>query len=181
MNIQKEKALKYIKELDNSIKKKHPDFKRSYSYKPIEKIIKKTDAKYLLKYDKVRVKTFLFGTTKDYSIQTVDINFPQFESDIVDYLLLKSQQRLLRRISSRISKLNCYYRRPSELFARFIEGMYIDFGRVDSIAPFAVDRFILLLREGYYRELADFINKFFDIEPASDETEEDEQIISYSY
>ena len=47
----KENILKEITKLTNEIKNKYPDFKKTYTYPKLEKIIKKTDAKYLLKYE----------------------------------------------------------------------------------------------------------------------------------
>ena len=153
--------LSEIKKLSSDIKKTYPDFKRSEPYKPIEKIIKKTDAKYLLKYDRVKVKTAFFGSVNDYSINTLDKDFPQFNTDIKNYILLKSKQRMLKRISSRINRLDNYYKRPSELFARFVEALFIDTNKVTQIAPYAYLVFCKELTNDKYLELAEFINKFF--------------------
>ena len=72
----------------------------------------------MLKHD--RVKVLGFFSSKIYSID--DIKFStEITSDEIDYLILKSKQRALKRINSRISKLNCYYNSNTELFARSIE------------------------------------------------------------
>lgn len=161
LNTHRDEVLKRIKEIDKEIKSKFPDFKRSYPYSKFEKLIKKTDAKYLLKYDKVRVKTMFLGSTKDYYIKTIEEDFPQFDESIINYIKLKSQQRVLKRIAGRISRLNSYYKRPTELFARFVEGLFIDTNRVSEIAPYTYLVFCKELTLNRYLELADFINNFF--------------------
>lgn len=153
----REEALNEIKQLDKQIKLHYPEFKRSYPFKPFDSALKKTDAVYLLKYDRVKVKTGFFKSTQEYSVKTFEKDFPQFNEHIKTYVLLKSQQRLLKRISSRIGRLNRYYKRPSELFARFVQGLYADKSFVGQIAPNAFYQFNKLLNEGYYYELGDFL------------------------
>lgn len=150
-----------IKNLTSQIKEIYPDFKRSEPYKPIEKVIKKTDAKYLLKYDNVCVKTMFLNKTKNYSISTIDVDFPHFKEEVKLYIQLKSQQRIQKRISSRITRLNNYYKRPSELFARFVEALFVDTNKVTQIAPYTYLAFCKQLTLNKYGKLADFINKFF--------------------
>lgn len=157
----KETVSAQIKQITKSIKEIYPDFKRSEPYKKIEKEIKKTDAKYLLKYDKVCVKTMFSSKTRNYSITDVRTDFPQFDDVIADYLILKSKQRLLKRISAKINRLNSYYKRPSELFARFVEALFANTNKVSEIAPYAYLVFCNELAHNRYPELADFINKFF--------------------
>lgn len=152
----KMEVVQKIKVLDKNIKEKYPSFKRSEPFKPIEKVIKKTDAKYLLKYDRVKVKGGWFRKDKVFSVYDVGDFFPDFESYIADYILIKSQQRLQRRLSSRISRLNKYYCRPSELFARFVEGIYRDEELIKRLAPVAYKRFFELVDEGYYPHMSDF-------------------------
>ncbi len=161
LNSHRDASLAEIKVLDKKIKSKYPDFKRSYPFKPFDNPLKKTDAKYLLKYDRVKVRTPFLGRIKMYSVKTFADDFPQFDDLIGTYILLKSHQRVLKRISSRINRLNRYYKRPSELFARFIEGLYIDRNFVGALAPNASVRFKELLNEGYYFELREFTDRFF--------------------
>lgn len=161
LNARRNEILEQIKQTDKKIKSIYPDFKRSYAYPKFEKVIKKTDAKYLLKYDKVRVKTMFTGKTKDYSTKTLEEDFPQFEESVHQYIRLKAQQRALKRVASRISRLNSYYNRPTELFARFVEGLFIDTNMVSEIAPYTYLVFCKELAMNRYLELADFINKFF--------------------
>lgn len=157
LKMHRNEVLHQIKNLDGKIKAKYPDFKRSYPFKPLDNPLKKTEAKYLLKYDRVKVKTPFLRREKEYSIKTFPTDFPQFEETIHTYIQLKSQQRILKRISSRINRLNRYYERPSELFARFVEGVFIDKDFVSNIAPTAYKRFFELLYSGYYPELGEFL------------------------
>ena len=150
-----------IKQLDKSIKELHPDFKRSYPYPAFDKIIKKSDVKYLLKYDRVIVKTTFLGKTREYSIKNIDEDFPGLSAEIRNYIKIKSCQRALKRISSRLNRLNSYYSRPSELFARFVEGLFIDTNKISEIAPYTYLVFCKELADNKYLELADFINNFF--------------------
>lgn len=158
---QRARILDQIKSLDKNIKINYPDFKRSYDYPLFIKSINKTDAKYLLKYDRVQVKTMFFGANKIYSIQNIDIDFPSLDSSIKDYIRLKALQRKLKRISARLNKLEKYYKRPTELFARFVEGLFIDTNKVAEIAPYTYLVFCNELSKNRYLYLADFINKFF--------------------
>ena len=70
-----------------------------------------------MKYDRVKVRD-AFGI-KIYSVD--ELEKYELEECVKNYLLLKSAQRMLRRINSRISRLNRYYNNPSELFSRSIE------------------------------------------------------------
>ena len=157
----RDKVTKEIKELSALIKNDYPDFKRSYPYKKFEKAIKSTDAKYLLKYDRVKVKVFLSTKTILYSVDTVEKDFPNLEAHAYNYIRIKSKQRTLKKISSRINRLNSYYKRPSELFARFVEGLFIDTQKVSELAPHAYLVFCKQLSQNKYLELADLINNFF--------------------
>lgn len=157
----KDEISEEIKTLSKEIKEVYPDFKRSEPYKKIEKDIKKTDAKYLLKYDRVCVKTMFSTKTRNYSITGIDADFPEFNKIQKSYLILKSKQRMLKRISGRINRLNNYYKRPTELFARFVEALFVDTNRVSEIAPYTYLVFCKELAQNRYLELADFINKFF--------------------
>ena len=60
--------LEKIKEIDYQIKQTYPEFRRSYPFEKFERLLKKSDAKYLLKYDKVKVRTPFLRRIKVYSI-----------------------------------------------------------------------------------------------------------------
>jgi len=158
---QKSKISQEIKNLDKKIKENYPDFKRSYDYPCFTKLINKTDAKYLLKYDRVQIKTMFFGANKLYTINNIDEDFPNLNEDVKNYIRIKALQRKLKRVSSRLNKLEKYYRRPTELFARFIEGLFIDTNKVAELAPYTYLVFCKELTNNKYYYLADFINKFF--------------------
>ena len=106
-----------IKDLTKQIKSEYPDF--SPNYGPFEKYIKKMEYKHLLKHDKVKVLNgFWF---KLYSIDNFEKDFPNENQYIKYYLKLLSTKRALKRINSRISRLNKYYNSPTELLARSLE------------------------------------------------------------
>ena len=157
----RESVLKDIKCLDNEIKSYYSDFKRAYKYPLFDKVISKTDAKYLLKYDRVLVKTMFFGKNKLYAVKNVDLDFPELEISARNYIKIRSKQRALKRIGGRLKRLDNYYRRPTELFARFVEALFIDTNKVTEIAPYTYLVFCKELSQGRYLELADFINNFF--------------------
>lgn len=157
----REQTLDEIKAISNVIKQNYPDFKRSYPYQKFEKIIKKTDAKYLLKYDLVQVKVMFLTKPKIYSVKTVDFDFPQLDEQVRNYIKLKAKQRTLRKITSRINRLDKYYTRPTELFARFVEALFVDTNAVSEIAPYTYLVFCKELTNNRYLELADFISNFF--------------------
>lgn len=123
------------KDLENEIQKRvtvlqemYPNFKKSSACSVIENKIK-YPAKYLLKYDNVKV---LF---KVYSVNDLKEDFPLLRNDFVAYIELKSLQRRLRKVNSRISKLNKYYNQPCELWAHFFELYFTNNEKAVSIAP----------------------------------------------
>lgn len=149
-----------IKNLDEKIKSKFPSFKRSKPFKEFNKAIKGTNLKYLLKYDKVKIcPWFLFGKAEILSISNIDKDFPNLNPAFADYIRLKSLLRRQKKISARILKLQNYYKRPTELFARFVEGLYINKNIVFELAPNAYHRFFELLEMNYYGELKTVFKK----------------------
>ena len=117
-----------IKDIAGKIKKIKPDFKLSETDKSIERNIN-YPLKYLLKYDRVKF------AGKLYSLDKLD-EYRLGEAEIL-YLLLKSKQRAVKRINSRISKLNRYYNNPTELFARFLDSYYTKSEYTKRTAPIA--------------------------------------------
>jgi hypothetical protein len=91
--------------------------KFSIDTKQLEKNIKNTKLKYLLKYDKVKLLDG-FKTTQ------LSIDLLGYSTDIEIYLHLSSKKRALKKIHSKITRLNKYYNSPTELFARSFE-LYI--------------------------------------------------------
>ncbi len=153
LSYHKEQIKKKIKELDIEIKKEYPQFQRSKNFKELEKLVRKTNAKYLLKYDRVKIKGWFFQCPKIISIDTIEQDFPDLKPSIIAFIRLKSYQKKQNRVSQRINKLNKYYERPTELFARFVEGVYIDEEKIKELAPKSFERFYELLNENYYGEL----------------------------
>ena len=129
----KEELTRDIQNYSKIIKSKYPDFKLSENYNNIEKKFS-NPLKYLLKYDKISYFK---------NIYSVDEAKNQFNLTEVEhcYLKLKSKQRYLKRINSKINKLNKYYNNLSELFARFIELYYTNRETALEIAPLACKKF----------------------------------------
>jgi len=154
----KERIKEKISEYDKIIKKYYPKFRRSQKFKEFEKYIKHSDAKYLLKYDRVKVMGGFFQLfPKLYTINTIEQCFPDMPEAFAAYIRLKSLTKKQARVTARINKINKYYKRPTELFARFVEGLYLDREWVEAIAPFTCEKFFELLDNGYYGNLKDVI------------------------
>ena len=115
--IKKDELSDKIKTYHEYIESKMGKFSINKPFNDIEKCLKKSNYRYLLKYDRVKVRD-AFGI-KIYSVD--ELEKYELEECVKNYLLLKSAQRMLRRINSRISRLNRYYNNPSELFSRAIE------------------------------------------------------------
>ena len=127
----KKDELKFqIKSLSASIKAIYPEFKISIPFKPIEKTFKLPE-KYLLNYDRVKV----FNTI--YSVGSLTTE--HFSNEQIAYIKLKSKQRALSRVNSRISKLNRYYSSYTELLARFCELYFLKPKECQKLAPKAYE------------------------------------------
>lgn len=153
LKIHKEQVKKKIKVLENEIKVDYPNFMRSKKFKEFDKYIKKSKAKYLLKYDRVKFISPFLRREEIFSIDNLERDFSDMPRAFAACLRLKSNQRKQARISRKINHYEKYYSKPTELFARFIEGLYLDYTRTKSIAPLACERFFILLECGHYSEL----------------------------
>ena len=153
LHAHKEQVKAKIKKLEAEIKKDYPKFMRSKKFKEFDKYIKKSKAKYLLKYDRVKLVSPFLRHVEIFSIDQLEQDFPEMPNAYCAYIRLKSAQKKQARISKRINHLNNYYSKPTELFARLIEGLYLDSEHTKNIAPIATQRFFELLEENYYREL----------------------------
>ena len=138
---------------DKEIKKYYPNFQRSKKFKEFDKYIKRSKAKYLLKYDAVKFVTPFLRRIEVFSINNIEVDFPDMPTAFQAYLKLRSAQRKATRISARINKINKYYEKPTELFSRFVECLYLDEARAHALAPHCAKRFYELLDSGYYHEL----------------------------
>ena len=122
----KNEVHKDITELHKKLKVDYPNLKLTSPYFPIEKTIK-IPFNYLIKYDRVKYFNSLLSVK--------ELNKYNLSNSQQDYINLKSKQRKLKRINSRISALNRYYNQPSELFARFIEMYITDINKTKTYAP----------------------------------------------
>lgn len=152
----KDRVKSRILEYEKIIKNYYPKFQRSKKFKEFDKYIKKSEAKYLLKFDRVKLVKggFFRKTVKLYTIENIEKDFTDMPKAFAAYIRLKSCQKKQSRISSRINRYKKYYEKPAELFARLVEGLYLDKEWVEAIAPNVTKRFYELLNSGYYKELA---------------------------
>ena len=157
MKLQKENIKESIKTYEQIVRNKYPNFKRNEKFKPFLNYARFSDAKHLLKYDAIKVLHWF--SYKTYSIMNIEQEFPDMPKEFVSYLKLKSCQRKQASISRKINKMTKYYKEPTELFARFVEGLYIDKEEVISLAPYTYNKFKELFLQGYYYPL----NKLFEI------------------
>lgn len=149
-----------IVEYEKIIKERYPKFMRSKKFKEFDKYIKGSKAKYLLRHDRVKlISGILFKKVEVYTIDNIEKDFVDMPKEFVAYIRLKSCQKRQTRVSARINKLKKYYAKPTELFARLIEGLYLDPERVRSVAPHSYKRFYELLEDDYYPHL----RRLFDI------------------
>ncbi len=143
-----------IKEYEKIIKERYPKFQRSKKFKEFDKYIKNSNAKYLLKYDRVKlINCGISQKTQYLSIDNLETDFCDMPSEFAAYIRLRSCQKRQSRISAKINRLKKYYSKPTELFARFVEGLYLDNHKIAQIAPNCTKRFYELLDCGYYKEL----------------------------
>lgn len=124
-------------------------------FKSLESLIEKKEYKYLLKYDRVKVlRGFSF---KYYAINTLEV-----EDKIKIYLILKSKQRFLKRIMSKINKLNKYYNQPSELWARSFETYLMEKNFFAQKAPLLFARLEYLLKVNENSILSNYVKIYFN-------------------
>lgn len=154
----KDRIKEEIKKYVQIIKKDYPKFLRSKKFKEFDKYIKKSKARYLLKYDRIKLIEGIFKkTSKIYSVSTVEKDFPDMPEAFAAYIKLNSLQKKQTRVSARINRLRKYYTKPTELFARLVEGIYLDKEWVCAIAPYTSARFFELLDSGHYGKLKEVI------------------------
>lgn len=154
LELHKSMVKERIRAYENIIKEYYPKFMRSKRFKEFDKYIKGSNARYLLKYDRVKIVNRGFNKKIEfYSIDNLGKDFCDMPPAFAAYIRLKSCQKKQTRISSKINRLNKYYSKPSELFARFVEGLYINNEKVKTLAPNTCKRFYDLLESGYYLEL----------------------------
>ena len=121
---QSEATKQEIKALESKIKDVYPQFTANSSVKYIDDFLKKSELYYLTKYDNVKILNGF--SSKVISIANIDEACVNTPLAIKEYLVLKSRQRYLKRVNSKISRLNRYYNSPTELFARAVENYFIN-------------------------------------------------------
>ena len=150
-----------IAQFERIIKDKYPAFQRSKKFVEFNRYIKGSNARYLLKYDRVKLHSGCFvRKTQFYTIDNIENDFPDMPKEFAAYIRLNSCRKKQARVSSKINKINKYYSKPTELFARFIEGLYINKEKVQILAPNCYKRFFELLNAGYYKELSNVFYSF---------------------
>ena len=150
----RDKIRAQIKKQEFIIKEDYPEFQRSKPFREFERFIKKSEARYLLKYDRVKILGgFWRNRERIITIDGLERDFPEIPCALAACIRLKSVQRKGARISARINRYKKYYERPTELFARFVEGLYMDKEWTQALAPVTSKIFYSLLDSGYYTEL----------------------------
>ena len=150
-----------IKSMQSAIQRDFPEFQRSKKFTQFEQYVKNSDAKYLVKYDAIRLmQGFFFKKERVISVKNLENDFPDMPKAFQTYIRLCSMQRKQSRITRRINKLNKYYTKPTELFARFVQAYFTNPETVSTIAPKTTKRFKFLLNDGYYKELKEFFEIF---------------------
>lgn len=155
--VMKENIKQSINTYEKQIKTTYPEFKRNEKFKSFIKYSRHSDIKHLMKHDAVKVLSWF--TYKTYSIMNIENEFPDTPQEFVSYLKLKSCQRRQASVARKINKLRKYYKEPTELFARFIEGLYLDINKVKELAPYTYN----LFKQQYYDNSYPHLNKIFEI------------------
>ncbi len=157
----KEEASNQIKGMQSAIRKDYPNFMRSKKFPEFEKYIKGSDAKYLVKYDAIRImQGFFFKKERILTVKNIETDFPDMPKAFQLYIRLCSMQRKQSKITRRIGKLNKYYEKPTELFARYVQSYFSTPETISTVAPNTTKRFNDLLSCGYYKELKDLFDIF---------------------
>lgn len=157
----KEETSNTIKSMQSAIKRDYPDFLRSKKFPEFEKYIKNSKAKYLVKYDAIKLmQGFFFKKERILTVKNLENDFPDMPKAFQIYIRLCSMRRKQAKITRRINKLNKYYEKPTELFARFVQAYFTTPETISTIAPLAAKQFNVLLDSGYYKELKDLFEIF---------------------
>lgn len=145
-----------IKKSSSLIKQTYQNFNISKPFEILEKRIKKTPYKYLLKHDIVKLVDFF--STKILSINDLDKERFSLDDESIEYIRLKSLQRKLNKLNNRISKLNKYYNSTTELFARSIEFYILETPVVSAKTPLLKAKLDEILRTNKIPHLTNLVN-----------------------
>ncbi len=146
----KEKINEKIKQEREIIKEYYPDFQVCKKFREFDKFIRHSNAKYLLKYDRVLIKGGWFSKDTTISVKTLKNDFPTMPEEYIAYIKMKSYERHRNRLNARKSRIVRYLKHPTELFARFFQLYCTDIESVKQIAPLTLKRFLELKRQSYY-------------------------------
>jgi len=159
LKVQKLELIHKIETQEELIRHAYPNFKRSERFAEFERYIKKSNARFLLKHDNIKLITPFLGKEELLTLDNVEKDFPDMPKEFCAYLRLNSLRRKRTKVSARIRKYKKYYESPGELFARLIESFFINPQTSKILAPNARSKFFELLNSGYYFEL----KELFDI------------------
>lgn len=158
LNKEKDEIKIKIKTLEAKIKEKYPSFLKSKPFYEFNKYIKKSEARFLLKYDNVKLITPFLRREKSLSINNIDKDFKDMPIEFRNYIRLKSLIKKQKNITKKINNLKKYYYSSNELFARFIEGIIIDKNLIKTVANTTYNQFYYLLENGYYPYLNEYLS-----------------------
>jgi len=149
-----------VKFYENIIKQEFPNFAKSKKFKEYEQYQRKTKckSKYFLKYDHIKIFTPWLFKNEFYSIEKLDEDFPKLPQNFKNYFYLLSNYRKQKKVQNKIAKCKRYYKRPTELFARFVEGLVKNNAVTKQLAPNVYMQFNMLANQGYYNDLPELIN-----------------------
>ena len=96
----KDEANATIKGMQNAIRRDYPNFMRSKKFAEFDKYVKDSDAKYLVKYDAIRLmQGFFFKKERIISVKNLEHDFPDMPKAFQLYIRLCSMQRKQSKIS----------------------------------------------------------------------------------
>ena len=124
----KDRVKTKIKEYESIVKHYYPKFMSSKKFKEFDRYIKRSNARYLLKYDRVQLIEggFFRKTTKLYSIDNIEKDFTDMPPAFVAYIRLRSYQKKQARISARINKYKKYYETYYSVSIKYIKIIYFN-------------------------------------------------------
>lgn len=155
-----EKIKQEIKQNEFIIKQKYPDFLRSKKFNEFEKFIKNSPAKYLLKYDRVKVLDCFKLVI--YSIEEIKTQFPDMPEEFIAYINLRALMRRQKRFSNKKRKINKYYSKSSELLARFVECWVLNQSILKELAPYTLEAFTERIEFRSFKMLKGFLELIND-------------------
>ena len=155
---QKNSLKSEIKNYTDKIKREYPDANFNDLSNNLKKEISKSDLKYLLKYDAVKILSGF--SIKKYELDNLEKDFPNTKQSCYDYLRLCSLKRNLNRINSKISRLNRYYNSPTELLARSFEYFIFEPDKMKLLTPKLYEYYENIIKKNDVKLLSDIVKIF---------------------